>query len=137
MASADPQSIRESNSRRILRWLIAAGFILAGANHFRSTAFYESIIPPALPSPYLLVVISGICEMAGAIGLLIPQLRRWAGWGLIALLIAVFPANIYMAIAPDSIGASSFSHWLLWVRLPLQAVFIWAVWLASRNAKSA
>ncbi|MGA2231891.1 MAG: DoxX family protein [Tepidisphaeraceae bacterium] len=131
MADTERSSKCASSLRPALRCLAGLGFILAGANHFRSTVFYKSIIPPAFPSPYLLVIISGIAEMAGGIGLFIPRLRRSAGRGLIALLIAVFPANIYMAITPDSIGAAGFAHWMLWLRLPLQVVFIVWVWFAA------
>jgi len=80
--------------------------------------------------PGLLVVISGICEVAGGAALLIRPLRRAAGWGLIALLIAVFPANIYMACHPDQIDLH-IEPWLLWLRLPLQAVLVGWVWFAA------
>ncbi len=120
--------------RLILRILAAAFFIGAGINHFHNPEFYRSIVPPGFPDPNLLVIISGICEILGGIGLLIPPLRKSAGWGLIALLIAVLPANIYMAIAPERIPDMHLSHWLLWIRLPLQGVlaaWIWFVAIAS------
>lgn len=131
MTNTEPSSSRVGGFRRILRWLAAIGFILAGANHFRAPGFYESIIPPEFPSPHLLVIISGICEIAGGIGLLVPRLRRLAGWGLIALLIAVFPANVYMVMAPQGPGAAAFGRWALWARLPLQLLFIVWVWYAA------
>ena len=88
--------------RRItLRTLAAIGFVGAGANHFRNPGFYRQIIPPVFPAPHALVAISGMCEIVGGLGLLIPPLRATARWGLIALLIAVFPANLYMALAPE------------------------------------
>ncbi len=114
--------------------LIVTGlfFILAGLNHFRSAALYAKIIPPGFPFPYALVIISGIAEIAGGIGLLIPFLRRAAGWGLIALLISVFPANIYMALKPDAVPGVHIAPWLLWLRLPLQFVLMaWVWWLAD------
>jgi uncharacterized membrane protein len=120
----------------ILRLTAAIFFIAAGANHFYKPQFYRSIIPPRFPSPALLVMISGLAEIAGGIGLLIPALRRSAGWGLIALLIAVFPANIFMAVSPQRIPNLNFPRWSLWLRLPLQVVFIawvWYVSLARRN----
>ena len=90
-------------------------------------------MPPFFPADAL-VEISGVCEIAGGIGLLIRPLRRAAGWGLIALLIAVFPANIYMAVAPSRRPAGV-PVWVLslalWLRLPLQAVFIAWVWFVS------
>lgn len=117
-----------------LRLVAAVGFAIAGANHFLKPALYRSIIPPSFPVPNLLVIISGICEVAGGVGLLVRQFRRAAGWGLIALLIAVFPANIYMAIHPDAVPELHIWPWLLWARLPLQAVFIAWVWYVSRDA---
>jgi uncharacterized membrane protein len=117
--------------KAVLRLLAAAFFVGAGINHFHNPKFYRSIVPPGFPNPELLVVISGVCEIAGGIGLLIPQLRHAAGWGLIALLIAVFPANVYMAIAPERIPGLHFSQWLLWVRLPLQGVLVMWVWFVA------
>ena len=115
------------------RWLAALFFILAGINHFLKPDFYAQIVPPAFPSPKILVLISGLAEIAGGLGLLIPRLRRAAGWGLIALLLAVFPANSYMAIHPERFGIAA---WILWVRLPLQAVVIaWVWWVALRQRK--
>jgi uncharacterized membrane protein len=78
-----------------------------------------------------LVAISGVCEIAGGLGLLVRPLRRAAGWGLIALLIAVFPANIYMALAPNESADGRFAGWMLWLRLPLQAVLIAWVWVIA------
>lgn len=112
----------------VLRTLAAVAFVAAGLNHFRNPAFYESIVPPRFPSPKSLVAISGVAEIAGGLGLLFPRTRRAAGWGLIALLIAVFPANLYMALRPERF---SLPPWLLWARLPLQAVFIAWIWSVS------
>jgi uncharacterized membrane protein len=108
----------------MLRAILAVFFILAGANHFRAAGFYVRITPPILPHRLALVYISGIAEIAGGLGLLIPSLRRPAGWGLIALLIAVFPANIYMAVKPDRFADLHLPTWSLWLRLPLQLVLI-------------
>lgn len=118
---------------RILRHICAGFFILAGANHFVSPVFYEQIIPPGFPNPKLLVVISGIAEIAGGAGLLAPRLRRVAGWGLIALLIAVFPANVYMAVYPERIEGLTLPTPLLWARLPLQGVLGWWVWRVAMH----
>ncbi len=122
--------------RKGMRFLAAFGFIGAGANHFQNLAFYERIIPPGFPSPRALVVISGLAEISGGVGLLIPRLRRPAGIGLIALLIAVFPANIYMAIDPNRSGIG-FPRWALWTRLPLQGVMIAWVWFVSLSERDA
>jgi uncharacterized membrane protein len=118
-------------TRLILRLLAAVFFIGAGVNHFRSQAFYERIVPPRFPSPHALVVISGIAEIAGGLGLLIRPLRRWAAWGLIALLVAVFPANIYMAFEPEKFADLHLPEWTFWARLPLQAIFIAWVWFVG------
>ena len=96
--------------------------------HFVAPGKYLRIIPPGFPSPAMLVAISGIAEMIGGAGLLIRPLRRAAGFGLIALLIAVFPANIYMALHPERFADLHLAAWLLWARLPLQVVLIAWVW---------
>ena len=96
--------------------------------HFVRPAIFERIVPPALPAPHLLVLLSGAAEVAGGLGLLLPATRRAAGWGLLALLVAVFPANVYM------VGLASALHlpaWVLWARLPLQPLLLWAVWRAA------
>jgi uncharacterized membrane protein len=71
---------------------------------------------------------SGACEILGGLGLLVPSLRRASAWGLVALLIAVFPANVYMAMHPVEAGAAGIAPVLRWGRLPLQIMLIW--WLA-------
>src|SRR5580692_9212259 len=87
--------------KTVARTLLGLLFIAAGVNHFAHPGFYERIVPPPLPSPALLVVISGVAEIAGGLGVLIPATRKAAGIGLVALLIAVFPANVYMAQHPE------------------------------------
>jgi uncharacterized membrane protein len=112
------------------RWILAAFFILAGMNHFRMTAVYVSMIPPWLPWPSGLNLIAGVCEILGGIGVLLPQVRCAAGWGLIALLVAVFPANLHVALLGHMPG-TSFTPAVLWLRLPFQAVLIaWVAWVA-------
>jgi uncharacterized membrane protein len=110
--------------------LAAIFFILAGAFHFLRPELYLKIMPPCFPDPRLLVAVSGAAEIAGGVGLLIRPLRCAAGWGLIALLIAVFPANLYMAQRPELFH---FAPWTLWARLPLQAVFIAWVWFVTSH----
>lgn len=113
------------------RWLLALLFVAAGALHFLRPAFYVRIMPPQLASSALaLVYVSGFFEIAGGIGLALPRFRRTAGIGLIALLLAVFPANIYMALKP-ALFADIGSPLALLVRLPLQAVLIAWVWWSS------
>jgi uncharacterized membrane protein len=117
-------------ARIIVRGLAAAFIAVAGVFHFLKPEMYLQIMPPYLPAPQLLVAVSGVAEIAGGIGLLIPSLRRAAGWGLILLLIAVFPANIYMVQHP---GQFHFAPWILWARLPFQGVFMAWVWFAARQ----
>ena len=116
-----------SRVQRLARYLFGAGFIVAGANHFVMTAFYVGIVPPYLPWPLALVVISGLAEIG--LGALLFW-RRWAAraaWGLMALLIAVFPANLHMAL--HSILYPYAPAAALWLRLPLQGVLLaWAYW---------
>ncbi|HZL34665.1 MAG TPA: DoxX family membrane protein [Tepidisphaeraceae bacterium] len=118
-------------TRIALRWLAAAGFTAAGIKHFTNADFYQRIIPPGFPNPPLLVAVSGACEIAGGLGLLVRPVRRAAGWGLIALLIAVFPANIFMAVAPHRIPGMHIARWMLWARLPLQPLMIAWVWFVA------
>lgn len=110
--------------RRALKIAFGLLFIAAGINHFWNARFYVRIMPPRLPAPLTLVYVSGVCEM-GLGALLFTRLRRLAAWGLMALLIAVFPANVQMALHPDQYR--EFPPVLLWARLPLQGVLLaWA-----------
>lgn len=113
--------------KTILKYLLFVFFVAAGLNHFINPAFYLKIMPPYLPWHLFLVYLSGFFEVALGVLLLAPVFTRVAAWGLIALLIAVFPANIQMAINPQLYP--DISPPALWLRLPLQAVFIaWAYW---------
>lgn len=119
--------------RRIALVLASIFYISAGVLHFTKTEFYLKIVPPYIPWHLAMVQISGVCEIVGGIALLIPPVRRVAAWGIVALLIAVFPANVYMATDPVAAGAGSLSPIILWGRLPLQAVFIaWVLWATKR-----
>ena len=101
--------------------------MLAGFNHFINTAFYLKIMPPYLPWHLLLVYLSGFLEVVLGILLLIPKFTRVAAWGLIALLVAVFPANLHMAVNHELYPEHSVMA--LWLRLPLQIVLMaWAYW---------
>jgi uncharacterized membrane protein len=109
--------------------LYTAGLLFVGAGvlHFTNPQWYERIVPPALPAKEALVAISGVAEIAGGVGLCIPATRRAAAYGLIALLIAVFPANVYMAIDPERFAKIA-PPWALAARLPLQFVVIAWMW---------
>jgi len=118
----------------ILRVVLTLFFILAGINHFRQTGFYLRMMPPYVPWHLTMVQISGVAEMGLGLLLLIPAASRTAAWGLIALLIAVFPANLQMALHPETFP--EFSPRALWLRLPLQAVLIaWAYWYTEKNRR--
>ena len=122
--------------KRISLFLLAAFFTYAGVGHFTNEAFFLAIVPPWLPYPLLMVQISGVAEIAGGVGILIPQLRRLAGWGLLALLVAVYPANIHMALHPEQFPEMTQNA--LYFRLPLQFVaFAWVWWATKPDAPSA
>jgi uncharacterized membrane protein len=122
--------------KTLLRWILAIFFILAGLNHFRMPSVYVAMVPPWLPWPSGLSAIAGDCEILGGFGILIPAFRRAAGWGLIALLVAMFPANLHVALMGHMEGFS-FSAAVLWIRLPFQAVLIaWVSWVAIARERS-
>jgi len=123
---------RLSAAQKVGLVLAAIFYVGAGWLHFARPEFYLKIMPPYIPWHPAMVRISGFFEIAGGIGLLIPQTRRAAAWGLVALLIAVFPANLYMATNPIEAGAASIAPVLRWGRLPLQLLFIWWLVWCSR-----
>ena len=108
--------------RAIVRVLFAAFFVIAGITHFTNREFFISIVPPYLPWPETLVYASGVAEIVLGVLLLVPSTRRLAAWGQIALLIAVFPANIHMAMNPQLYPGTPYAALL--IRLPLQGVLI-------------
>jgi len=112
--------------------LTAIFFVAAGSLHFIRPEFYLRIMPPYIPWHVAMVRVSGFFEILGGLGVLLPWSRRWAAWGLVALLIAVFPANLYMATNPVDAGAASIAPALRWGRLPLQGFFIWWVLWCTR-----
>jgi uncharacterized membrane protein len=118
------------------RLLLSLVFVAAGVMHFRSAPLYLKIMPPSLPFPLFLVYFSGLAEIAGGLGVWPIQTRRLAGWGLIALLVAVFPANISMALSGTESVEINIPRWVWWARLPFQAVFIWWVWSATLRRDS-
>lgn len=111
------------------RYALALLFVVAGALHFLQPATYLAIMPPQLPQPLALVYASGVFEILGGLGLLLKPTRRLAGWGLLALLVAVFPANVHMALLHKQLGIPA---WAAWGRLPLQLPLLWWVWRAMR-----
>ena len=114
------------HTRSIPVWLIAVLFIAAGTFHFLNPAPYIAMMPSYLPWPASLVALSGIAEIAGGVGMLVASLRVPAAWCLIALLLAVLPANLHVAL--HGWPNVNIPPWVLWLRLPLQPVFAWLVY---------
>ncbi len=108
------------------RLLLGATFITTGALHFLRPRVFQAIVPDYLPAHRELVYASGVAELAGGVGVLHPRTRRVAGWWLIATLVAIFPANVSMAV--DAERYRSIPAPLLWLRLPLQALLIAWAW---------
>lgn len=122
------------------RWALRAAlgfvflwFFLGGIAHFAFTEVEMRIVPPGLPAPKALVLISGAFELLGAAGLLWSRTRRWAGWGLMALTIAVTPANVYMLMQHEAFDVP---RWLLVARLPFQLWLLWLIWWSTRGNSS-
>jgi len=115
-----------SSAKPVFKWLLAILMIGAGTTHFANPQFFLKIVPPALPYHLGIVYLSGVFEVLLGGLLLVPKSSRLAAWGIIALLIAVFPANIYAYQHQELIPAPPLLHLL---RLPLQGVLIlWAYW---------
>lgn len=119
--------------KRPLLYLMGPMYVVAGALHFVVPDLYARIVPPVLPAALALVYLSGLAEIAVGIGLLIPRTRRHAAWATVALLVAIFPANVYMAthgvVVEGLPGGGDPSALVRWGRLPLQGVLIaWALW---------
>lgn len=105
--------------------------MLAGTAHFVVPGFYLRIMPPWLPAPGLLVLVSGVAEVAAGIAVLLPATRRVGGLFAIAVLLGVFPANVWMAVDPSV--WPEVPTWARWARLPLQAIPIAWAWVASQR----
>jgi len=120
-----------------LCWVLALFFIIAGISHFTQDDSFAAIVPPMLPFPYVIVWITGVMEIIMGIGLLIPKYRRLSGLLLAPFLLAVLPANIYMAIAQIPMGDTVMSPTVLWIRVALQfpliALILWASHFATQD----
>jgi uncharacterized membrane protein len=127
MAILSTALVMKERVKTVFKVLMGLLYIAAGTNHFRNPALYVSIMPPYLPFHLELVYLSGILEILLGVLLLIPRYSHLAAWGIIALLIAIFPANINMALHPEL--TPQFPNVALWLRLPLQVILIlWAYW---------
>lgn len=108
--------------------IMGTGFIFVGILHFVRPSGFIAIVPPFLPAHEALVYISGVFEILGGIGLFLPQFRRFAVIGLLILVVAVFPANIYMVMHPEEFAKGWITPLALWIRLPLQPLLLWWLW---------
>lgn len=118
-----------SATKRVLLVVLAALLLAAGIGHFVIPDRFMAIMPPYLPWHYELVLITGVLEIAGGLGLLLPRTRKAAAWGVFALLLAMWPANIHHAMAQVQVEGLPASPTALWVRVPLQLVLLaWAWW---------
>ncbi len=115
------------------RALLGGTFLGTGINHFRVPKVYESIMPDYLPAHRELVYVSGVAEAVGGAGVLSPKTSKLAGWWLIATLVAVFPANLHMALNPDRY--KKIPEAALWARLPVQALFMLWVWRVAIRSR--
>lgn len=116
---------------------LAAFFSFMGTMHFVIPRSFEAIVPPAIADRKReAVAVSGLAEIAGGLAVLHPATRRYSRWWLLALLLAVFPANVHMAVNPEQIRGLDLNkvpRWTLWARLPLQPLAMIWVWRATRN----
>ncbi|HET8949409.1 MAG TPA: hypothetical protein VFN44_02830 [Solirubrobacteraceae bacterium] len=113
--------------------ILGAFFLVAGALHFIKPRPYEAIVPRALPAHRELVYLSGLAELAGGAGVLVERTRRPAGWWLIATMLAVFPANVTMAVRAERFR--QIPEPLLWARLPLQGAIVYWIWRVTSAAR--
>jgi uncharacterized membrane protein len=129
-------------ARLVGRLVLAALFLFAGTCHLLDPQLFLPIMPPWIPQPIAGIVISGVAELLGALGLLVPirEVQLAAGWGLLLLLVAVFPANIYMAVAHVQVHGFPAENWMSWARLPLQPLLMllvsWAAGIWPRGRAS-
>lgn len=117
-----------------LQSVVGLIFTTAGVLHFTHTKHYEATMPDYLPLHREAVLVSGVAEFAGGVGVLLPETRPLARWWLLGLLAAVFPANVEMALHPGDY--KGIPAWGLWLRLPFQGAFAWLVWRATATPGS-
>jgi uncharacterized membrane protein len=136
------RSYELSQVKAPLVYLMGSIYVIAGVTHFVVPDLFAQIVPPQLPAATALVYLSGVAEIGVGIGVMVPRTRRVAAWGLVGLLLAVFPANVYMATsgvviqgAPAAIAQPGLGRW---IRLPFQGVLIaWALWYTYDTPEAA
>ena len=129
IASSEPSG--EGTGRRIARWLLILFYAVAGVFHLTKTAVFVTIVPDWVPRPWAVVIVTGLCELAGAFGLMTVRWRKAAGWGLAAYALCVWPANVKQAIHDLSTG-TGLPIWYHAPRLVLQpAIIWWALWASG------
>ncbi|WP_054584669.1 MauE/DoxX family redox-associated membrane protein [Halolamina pelagica] len=127
-------------SGRRLRYVMGLFYVVAGVSHFRAPNAFKRVVPRRLPRPTALVYLSGVAEILLGVGVLFERTRRLSAWGIVALLVAVFPANVYTVtddVAPELVPdrLNDVARLAAWVRLPMQAVLIGWAWLYTRPAE--
>jgi uncharacterized membrane protein len=126
----------EPRAKSVVRLLVAVAMVSVGITHFTNPDPFVGIVPRWLPAPLVLVYVSGFFEVLGGAGLLVRRVQVAAAWGLVALYVAVFPANLNMAVNHiHQLGTTTVPEWGLWVRLPFQAVFIGVAYWLSRTPR--
>lgn len=120
--------------KKVLLYIMATVYVAAGIMHFVKPAPYLKMVETYLPAPLAMIYLSGIAEILCGLGLMIPQTRRMAAFALVLLLIAIFPANIYMAVAHDR--WPDIPVWVLYARLPLQLLLIWLANLYTKTSNT-
>jgi uncharacterized membrane protein len=121
-----------SSGRRLVLGFVFLWFFIGGLGHFFLTDFFAGIIPPVFPDRRLLVQVSGVFELLGAVGILVARTRSAAGWGLVLLTIAVTPANVFMW--QHAADFPAIPYWSLVLRLPFQLLLLVGIWWSTRPA---
>ena len=125
--------------KTVLLWVMGIFYVLAGLMHFLRPDYYLPMMPPYLPAHLALIYLSGLAEFVLGFAVLLPATRRPAAWGIVLLLIAIFPANVHIALHNVPVfGAKEGAGIWNWVRLPFQAVLVaWAWWYTDDGAEPA
>lgn len=128
-ATESIRTMARTKAKTLLTILLTLFFVTIGILHFTHPQVFVKSVPPYVPMPLEMVYVSGVFEIIGGIGVSIPAVRKWAGYGLLALLVAVYPANIHMALNPEQFP--TIPPVVLWGRLPFQALFMAWVWYCA------